>query len=73
MGNGIHAGTASIPAAVEPIDTRVDHSVPSQAETPTDVGGGQSIADTSRFDEPADDNPDAMSTFESSMPPMLNL
>ena len=72
-GNGVYARTASIPAAVEPIDTRLDHVVPSQAETPTDDGGGQSIADTPSFDELADDNPDAMSIFESSMPSMLNL
>ena len=42
-GDGIHAGTASVPAAMCPADTRVDHAVPSQAETPTDNSEGQSM------------------------------
>ena len=59
--------------SMEPTDGRVDHTVPSQAEAPTNNSGGQSIIDTPSFDEPAGGNPDVISTFESSMPPMSNL
>ena len=72
-GEGTHAEAAPVPAAVEPTDTRLDHTVPSQAQTLMDDGGPPSIAATTSFDEPAGDSSDAMLDFESSMPPMLNL
>ena len=63
----------TVPAPVEPTDTRLDHVVPSQAQTPTDDGGTASGADTPVFDELAGDSSDTMLDFESSMPTMLNL
>ena len=51
----------------------MDHEVPSQTEVSTNNGGDQFTIDTQNFEEPAGDNPNTISTFESSMPSMLNL
>ena len=54
-GDGTHAEAAPVPAAVEPTDTRLDHLVFPQAQTPMDDIGTTSIADTPIRDEPAGD------------------
>ena len=48
-------------------------TLPPPAEASTEISGGLPADDTPNFEEPADTNSDAISTFDSSMPPILNL